>query len=100
MQTVLKYHSVNVNAMLLKAETQKRIIDNQMKLKNVKSPKDLFSDASIKAMYADMAQIYVQLHKLGYRRMPEEMYLEWMQKLKNEPDKYTNKKVIHKFDNK
>jgi len=98
-ETVLKYHPVNVNAMLTKAETQKRFIEARMKTESVKDPKALFADNSIKMMYADMELTYVRLHKLGYRRMPEEMYLKWMGMLKNEPEKYFDKKMIHKFVN-
>jgi hypothetical protein len=90
--TVLKYHPVNVNAMLTKAEAQKSFIDAKMKEKGVKSPKELFTDDSIKIMYSDMEQTYVRLHQLGYRRMPEEMYMQWMGMLKNEPEKYIDKK--------
>ena len=93
-ETVLKYHPVNVNAILTKAETQKRFIEAKMKNKNVKSPNELFTNDSIKAIYADMEQTYVRLHQLGYRRMPEEMYLKWMGMLKNEPDKYIDKKQL------
>jgi len=98
-ETVLKYHPFNVNAMLTKAETQKRFIEALMKTKIAKDPKALFADNSIKVMYDDMEQTYVRLHQLGYRRMPEEMYLRWMGMLKNEPDKYLDKKIIHKFVN-
>ena len=98
-ETVLKYEPVNVNTMLTKAETQKRFIEARMKTRSVKDPKALFADHSIKVMYADMEQTYVRLHQLGYRRMPEEMYLRWMGMLKNEPDKYLDKKIIHKFVN-
>ncbi len=97
--TVLKYHAVNVNAMLTKAEAQKRFIDTKMKAKNVKNPKELLADNSIKTMYSDMEQTYVRLHQLGYRRMPEEMYMQWMGMLKKDPEKYIDKKVIFKFDN-
>jgi hypothetical protein len=97
--TVLKYHAVNVNAMLTKAEAQKRFIDAKMKSKNFKNPKDLFADNSIKTMYSDMEQTYTRLYQLGYRRMPEEMYMQWMGMLKTEPEKYVDKKLIHKFDN-
>lgn len=97
--TVLKYHAVNVNAMLTKAEAQKRFIDTKMKAKNVKNPKELLADNSIKTMYSDMEQTYVRLHQLGYRRMPEEMYMQWMGMLKTDPEKYIDKKVIIKFDN-
>ena len=98
-ETVLKYHPVNVNAMPTKAETQKRFIEAKMKNKSVKDPKALFDDISIKMMFADMEQTYVRLHQLGYRRMPEEMYLRWMGMLKNEPDKYFDKEVITKYKN-
>lgn len=91
--TTLKYHSTNVNAMLTKAEAQKYYIQAQMKLKNVKNPQQLFTDNSIKEMYEDMEQTYVKLHQLGYRRMPEEMYMQWMGMLKSEPAKYNNTKV-------
>lgn len=96
--TVLKYHPANVNAMLTKAETQKRFLEVKMKAQKVKSPDELFTDGSIKAMYSDMEQTYVRLHQLGYRRMPEEMYIKWMGMLKNEPEKYFDKKVITKFN--
>jgi len=90
---VLEYHPVNVNAMLTKAEAQKHYIDLQMKKQNVKKTEDLFADTTIAEMYSDMEQTYVQLHQLGYRRMPEKMYMEWISLLKNEPSKYINKSI-------
>lgn len=91
--TVLKYHPVNVNALLTKAEAQKHYIDLQMKKQDVKKVEDLFADTTIAEMYSDMEQTYVQLHQLGYRRMPERMYMEWISLLKNEPSKYINKSI-------
>jgi len=90
--TALKYHPVNVNAMLTKAEAQKHYIALQMKKQNVKKAEDLFADTTISEMYSDMEQTYVRLHQLGYRRMPEKMYLEWIALLKNEP-RYINKNI-------
>jgi len=91
--TTLKYHPTNVNAMLTKAEAQKYYIQTQMKTKNVKTPQELFADKSITEMFEDMEQTYVRLHQLGYRRMPEEMYMQWMGKLKSESTTYNNNKV-------
>ena len=91
--TVLEHHPVNVNAMLTKAEAQKHYIDLQMKKQDVKKVEDLFANTTIAEMYSDMEQTYVQLHQLGYRRMPERMYMEWISLLKNEPNKYTNKSI-------
>jgi hypothetical protein len=64
-----------------------------MKKQNVKKAEDLFADTVIAEMYSDMEQTYVRLHQLGYRRMPEKMYLEWISLLKNEPSKYINKSI-------
>jgi hypothetical protein len=91
--TALEYRSVNVNAMLTKAEAQKHYIDLQMKKQNVKKAETLFTDTKIAEMYSDMEQTYVRLHQLGYRRMPEWMYLEWIDLLKNEPSKYINRNI-------
>ncbi|MDR0294988.1 MAG: hypothetical protein LBH91_02200 [Prevotellaceae bacterium] len=91
--TVLEYHPINVNAMLTKAEAQKHYIDMLMKKHGTKNPEDLFIDAAIAKMYSEVEQTYVRLHQLGYRRMPEKMYLEWIGLIKNEPDKYINKSI-------
>ncbi|WP_280647436.1 MULTISPECIES: hypothetical protein [unclassified Dysgonomonas] len=90
---VLEYHPTNVNAILTKAEAQKHYIHSLMKAKNLKSPEALFSDENIKNMYSEMESLYIELHKSGYRRMPEEMYSEWLNLLRSEPDKYINKSL-------
>jgi len=91
--TALEYHLVTVNAMLTKAEAQKHYIDMLMKQQNIKKVEVLFIDRSIENMYLDMEQTYVRLHQLGYRRMPERMYLEWIGLLKNEPTTFINKNI-------
>jgi hypothetical protein len=80
---VLQYLSVNVQAILLKAETLQRIYEKQTKEKNVLSEKT----------YNDMEQLYVKLFDLGYREMPEKMYREWLEGLMKEKDRYTNNKL-------
>lgn len=90
---VLEYHPTNVNAMLTKAEAQKYYIHSLMKAKNLKTPESLFTDQSIKDMYSEMESLYIELHKSGYRQMPEEMYMQWLDLLRKEPNKYTNTKL-------
>lgn len=86
--TTLQHHPANVNAMLTKAEAQKFYLQMQMKKHNADKIQDLFYDDEIKAMYAEMEETYVRLHTSGYRRMPEDMYLQWINLLKTEPNKY------------
>ncbi|TAE70081.1 MAG: hypothetical protein EAZ85_12295 [Bacteroidetes bacterium] len=70
-----------VNALILKAETIK---------KQIKVESDI--DKANK-MFFDLENQYKFIHKIGYRNMPEEMYLNWLVSLKIERSKYENKKL-------
>ncbi|MCL4817223.1 MAG: hypothetical protein KJZ56_11325 [Flavobacteriales bacterium] len=83
----LKYFPTNINAMLLKAETLKDIY-----LKNKEN--DLG-----KKTYQEMLDLYLKIHKLGYREMPEAMYMEWMKSLQTQKDKFVDKKISDTFKN-
>jgi len=80
---VLQYHAVNVQAMLLKAETLKRIYEKQAKEKDV-----VAGDT-----YQQMEQLYVGLFDLGYREMPEQMYQQWLQSVIKQQEKYSNQQL-------
>lgn len=62
----LQYFPLNVQAMLLKAETLKHIYEIQTVSKQ-KEARDT---------YIQMEQIYAKLVTLGYREMPDKMYLK------------------------
>lgn len=80
---VLQYHPVNVQAMLLKAETLKRIYEKQKADKN----------AEATATYNQMEELYIMMFDLGYREMPEKMYMQWLRSVTQQRDKYGNKAV-------
>ena len=42
-----------------------------------------------------MNQTTAKIYQLGYREMPEEMYLKWLISLKEEREKYQNKNIIN-----
>ncbi len=73
--TAIEHYPNFINAWLLKAETILQL--------NTKEEKGL----------KDLELIYQKIHKLGYRKMPDQMYLEWLISLKEEKDKYQNKKI-------
>ncbi len=75
--TALEYYPNFVNALLLKAETI---------LQSNTTEKDL----------QELKILYQKIHNLGYRKMPEKMYLEWLVSLKEEKNKYQNKKINFK----
>lgn len=74
---VLQYHPVNPMALLLKAETLKKVY---LKQKEGKS-----NDAA--TTYAEMEKIYITLAKLHYREMPEKMYRQWLLSVSRQKDK-------------
>jgi len=80
---VLQYHPVNVQAMLLKAETLKRIYEKQKAVKN--------SEAT--ETYNQMEQLYIKMYDLGYREMPEKMYMQWLRSVTEQRNKYGNKQL-------
>ncbi|WP_278508252.1 hypothetical protein [Bacteroides nordii] len=55
-----------INALLLKAETLLEI----------------FTRTKDEELYRDVEKLYTYIHQLGYRKMPDEMYLEWLQSLR------------------
>jgi hypothetical protein len=79
----LKYFPFNVQAMLLKAETLKRIYERQK----------LQEQTIAKKTYSEMQSLYLKLFDLGYREMPDQMYIQWLQSVVKERDRYTNRAV-------
>ena len=78
----LKYFPLNVQAMLLKAETLKRVYEKKSKERNTNSKN-----------YQEMEALYVKLFDLGYREMPDKMYIQWLQSVTKERDRYSNKQI-------
>ncbi|PZF71602.1 hypothetical protein [Taibaiella soli] len=75
--TVLKYHATNPNAMLLRAETLKKLYEREKANKNDNAANT----------YALMEQQYIHLYDLGYREMPEKMYKAWLKTMKEQQSK-------------
>lgn len=83
-----------INALLLKAETQKKLFEDKMLMKSIDDPNVLMEqDEQAKELFLEMQSNYVKIHQLGYRQMPEEMYLDWLKSLHLEKEKYQNKEI-------
>lgn len=83
----LKYFPANINAMLLKAETLKDVY-----LLNKENEIG-------KNTHKEMLELYLKIYNLGYREMPEQMYIDWMKSLITQKDKYINKKIVNALKN-
>lgn len=92
-ETALKYYPHYINAMILKVETKKKEFDALMKKHDAKYPADIFYLPQAQKLFTEMTASYSEIHELGYRKMPEEMYLDWLVSLKAERNKYENKEI-------
>lgn len=95
----LKYFPNYINALILKAETRKKQLETLMKIQNVTLMKDMDKDPQGRLLRKEMNELYMQIHQLGYRTMPQEMYLTWMDELQKEKEKYGNKKITNPTQN-
>ena len=78
-ETAIKEYPNFATALILQAETHKK----QMK-------KDQNQEKASKILL-DLEKEYTHIHEIGYRNMPEDMYLNWLVSLKTERKKYENK---------
>ena len=80
-ETAIKEYPNFVTALILKAETKSTLIEKEQD----KEKHDL--------QFKELEKEYAHIHELGYRNMPEDMYLNWLVSLKTERNKYENKKL-------
>ncbi|WP_455498915.1 hypothetical protein [Coprobacter sp.] len=82
-QTVLKYYPDCINARLMQAEMMTR---RYLKMDD----KESFSAQKLKE---EMEHAYTEIHWLGYRKMPEKMYREWLRNSSSYNEKAPNHKI-------
>ncbi|BEV05963.1 YdeI/OmpD-associated family protein [Chryseobacterium gambrini] len=85
-------------ALILKAETHKKMFEKVMKEENLSTdnPENIklaLRNPKAKELFDIMKKEYGYIYEIGYRQMPEEMYLDWLVSLKTERSKYENKKL-------
>lgn len=68
--TALKHFPNYINALLLKGEILT----------------ELYRKSEDSELMSQMTKLYTQIHELGYRKMPDEMYMKWLDTLKDNTD--------------
>jgi len=91
--TALEHYPNYINALLLKSEMMRKQFFAMMNENHAKHPSEVFQIPEAKLKFDEMEVLIGQIHTLGYRKMPQEMYLEWLASLKEEREKYANKKL-------
>ncbi|CAL2104152.1 conserved protein of unknown function [Tenacibaculum sp. 190130A14a] len=93
LEKALQYYPNYINALLLKLETEKRQLQAYVKSKH-KTINEIIDDPKGKIAWVNLNTQVRNIHELGYRQMPKRMYLDWLVSLKEEKEKYLNKKIM------
>lgn len=80
-ENAIKLYPNFATALILRAETHYKQIEREQD----KAKHDL--------LFKDLQKEYEHIHQIGYRNMPEDMYLNWLVSLKEERSKFENKKL-------
>lgn len=88
----LEYYPNYVNAMILKTEAKGKKIENIL-LRHNTDFKDANNIPETRELLAEVQIELTKIYELGYRQMPEEMYLNWLVSLKEEREKYSNQNI-------
>lgn len=92
-ERAIKVHPFLANALLLQAETHKKQFEKIMKAQNTKDIQTALTTPKAKYLFKLMNKEYAHIHEIGYRSMPEEMYLDWLVSLKTERGKYEDARM-------
>ncbi|WP_051882168.1 hypothetical protein [Chryseobacterium soli] len=92
-ERAIQIHPYLANALLLQAETHTKQFQKMMKEQNTKDIQATLSNPKAKELFDLMNKEYTHIHKIGYRNMPEEMYLDWLVSLKTERSKYEDMRL-------
>lgn len=84
LDTALIYYPDYPNAMILRAELLKKQYEQIMKDKGETQFSKLWTNPLMKEKFDEVQRAYFNVHQVGYRRMPKEMYLNWLFRVKKD----------------
>lgn len=91
--SALEHYPNNVNALLLRSELIRSEIEAFMSKYDVQEPAAIMDLEGPKKVFAEYEKLITQIHQLGYRRMPEHMYNDWLLLLQEKRAEYSNNRM-------
>jgi hypothetical protein len=93
----LQYYPNYTNAMILKAENTKKRFEKILQSTGAKYPGDILNRPDANALFSSMEKQYAAIHEIGFRTMPKDMYINWLNELRKEKGKYLNRAAVSNF---
>ncbi|WP_271783273.1 hypothetical protein [Aquimarina algiphila] len=92
----LQYYPHYINGKILRVETLKKAFEKKIKEEYGEFTKKVYKNEDYNNVFLVMQDEYIAIHNSGYRRMPEEMYLNWLTSFDQEREKYLNKEITNR----
>lgn len=89
-EIVISYFPNNVNALVIKGNALKAVLDKEYIHLGLTDMNQIFEYEELAGIYGEMERTFVQVDKLGYEQMPDEMYEKWLNSLEKEKNKQIN----------
>lgn len=83
LESALHHYPNYINALILKAELQKKHLQQKM-VESAIDDIDQLRNSELKKEFQNLENSYMAVHQTGYRRMPKEMYLNWLFQVSND----------------
>jgi hypothetical protein len=93
--TALKHYPNYINGRILRAETYRKIFEREVKKEYGEFSEELLKDKFLLDIFLEIENEYISIHEDGYRRMPNEMYLNWLTSLVEQRNKNENKSITN-----
>gem|GEM_PF-2358558 len=95
----LQHYPANINAQLLKGETLQKRLLTLMQKHRAHSLKQIAGLPQAQQLLSAMNRICGVVAASGYREMPKEMYLDWLNSVRMNGQEYQNQEAGKRFDN-
>lgn len=92
-ERAIQIHPYLANALLLQAETHKKQFQKMMIEQTTADIQTALRNPKANALFELMNKEYTHIYDIGYRTMPDEMYLDWLVSLKTERSKYEDTRM-------
>lgn len=95
----LEYHSTNINAIQVKSDYYTMLMQHVAQQVKAPTPQHLKGNKEAMKVYEQMNKLYALLDDLGFENMPEQVYKDWLNTLKEKKQQQDSQVKMIRFSN-
>lgn len=98
-ESALKFYPNNINALLLKSELLNAEFEEYIMSNKVDYPNEIMLATEANDVFELYQKQIAEIHQLGYRKMPERMYNDWLLLLQQKREEYSDTRMDNYLNN-